>query len=63
MSCPFEKVTSFGKEKGYTICLDPKKRFRHCNQWACERMESEEATKKTVCRPTINKPCNDFFDF
>lgn len=37
MDCPFEKETSFGRDKGYRVCMNPNVRFRHCNPESCGR--------------------------
>ena len=49
--CPFEKETSFGREKGYTTCTNPRKRTRYCSHAACERAECEAAAEKSARRP------------
>lgn len=41
MECPFEKSTSYGRDKGYKVCMNPRVSFKRCNPEACGRTLGE----------------------
>ncbi len=57
MSCPYEKETSFGRDRGYLVCTNPAKRMRHCDPDAC-RMENEKGDAPAEKEPELE--CAEF---